>query len=57
MGGLRVGGWRGVFFDGHAKFVKSAVISGVFRGDAFGNGLGALELDAGIKEAALLAGM
>lgn len=55
--GLRVGRRRSVFFDGHAKFVKLAVVLGVLRRDAFGNGLRALELRAGIEKAALLTAM
>ena len=54
-GRLGIGSWRGVFFDGHAKFVESAGILCVFGGDAFGDRLGAFELRAGIEEAALLA--
>ena len=53
--GVRRGG--GVFFDGHAKFVEGAIIFGVLGGDALGDGLRALELDAGIEEAALFAGV
>src|SRR5260370_21214672 len=52
---LRVGGGRGVFFDGHAEFVEGAGILGVFGGDAFRDWLSAFELRAGIEEAALLA--
>jgi hypothetical protein len=52
---LRVGSGGGVFFDGHAELVELAVVFGVFRGDTFGDGLRALELGAGIEEAALLA--
>jgi len=53
--GIRGGG--GVFFDGHAEFVKLAVVLGVLGSDALGDGLGALELRAGIEETALLATM
>jgi hypothetical protein len=55
LGRLGVGGGSRVFFDGHAELVKLAVVLGVFRGDAFGDGLRALELGAGIEEATLLA--
>jgi len=55
LGGLGVRSWRGVFFDGHAELVKLAVVLGVLGSDAFGDGLRALELGAGIKETALLA--
>jgi len=54
-GGLRVGSGRGVFLDGHAKFVEGAGVLGVFGGDARANWLRALELCAGIEKAALLA--
>jgi len=53
--GLSVGSGGGVFFNGHAEFVELAVVFGVFGSDAFGDGLGALELGAGIEEAALFA--
>jgi hypothetical protein len=53
--GLGIRRWRGVFFDGHAKFVKLAIIFRIFGSDALRDGLGALELGAGIEEAALLA--
>lgn len=53
--GLRVGGWRGVFFYCGAEFVEGAGVLGVLGGDTFGDGLRALELGAGIEEAALLA--
>ena len=53
--GVRRGG--GVFFDGHAEFVEGAIVFGVLGSDALGNGLRAFELDAGIEEAALLAGV
>src|SRR6202007_1293404 len=56
-GGLGVRSGRGVFFDGHAKFVKGAVVAGVFGGDAFRNGLGAFKLRAGVEETALLTTM
>jgi hypothetical protein len=51
--GVRSGG--GIFFDGHAKFVEGAIIFCILGSDALGDGLRALELDAGIEEAALLA--
>ncbi len=54
-GGLRIGGGRSVFFDGHTKFVKGAGILRVFGRDSLGNRLGAFEPRAGIEEAALLA--
>ena len=50
--GVRSGG--SVFFNGHAEFVELAVVLGVLGGDALWDGLGALELGAGIEEAALL---
>jgi hypothetical protein len=53
--GLRISCRRGVFFDGHAKFVKCAGVLGVLGRDALGDGLRTLELRAGIEEAALLA--
>src|SRR5579864_4474022 len=53
--GLCVGSRRGVFFDGHAEFVELAVVLGVLGSDALGDGLSALELGAGVEEAALLA--
>jgi hypothetical protein len=53
--GVRRGG--GVFFDGHAEFVEGAIVFCVLGSDALGNGLSAFELDAGIEEAALLAGV
>ena len=52
---LRIGGRRGVFFDGHPKFVKGAVVLSILGGDALGNWLRTFELRAGIKEAALFA--
>jgi len=52
--GLGVGSGGGVFFNGHAEFVELAVVLGVLGGDALGDGLSALELGAGIEEAALL---
>jgi len=55
LGGLRVGRGSGIFFDGHAEFVELAIVAGILGSDALGDGLGALELGAGIKEAALLA--
>ena len=54
-GRLGVRGWRGIFFDGHAKFVEGAGVLGVFGRDAFLDRLGTFELSAGIEEAALLA--
>ena len=56
-GGLRVRRRRGIFFNGHAEFVEGAIILCVFGSDALGNGLRAFELDAGIEEAALFAGV
>jgi hypothetical protein len=53
--GLGVRGGGGVFFDGHAEFVELTVVFGVLGGDTLGDRLGALELGAGIEEAALLA--
>jgi hypothetical protein len=53
--GLGVGSGGGVFFNGHAEFVELAVVLGVLGGDAFGDGLSALELGPGIEEAALFA--
>ncbi len=55
--GLRVRSGRGVFLNGHAKFVERAVVAGVLGRDALANRLGALELRASIEEAALLAAM
>jgi hypothetical protein len=55
LSGLGVGSGGGVFFDGHAKLVEFAVVLGVLGSDAFRDGLRALELGAGIEEAALLA--
>ena len=52
---LRVRGWRGIFFDGHAKFVEGAGVLGVLGRDALLDGLGTLELRAGIEKAALFA--
>jgi hypothetical protein len=52
---LRVGSWRCILFDGHAKFVEGAGVLGVLGRDAFRDRLGALELGAGIEEAALFA--
>ena len=54
---LRVRSGRGVFLDGHAELVERAVVAGVLGRDALANGLRALELRAGIEEAALLAAM
>ena len=56
-GRLGVGRGGGVFFNGHAEFVEGAIIFGVLGSDALGDGLRAFELDAGIEEAALLAGV
>src|ERR1700724_3308680 len=39
---LRVGGRGGVFLDGGAEFVESAVVLSVLGREALGNGLGAL---------------
>ena len=50
-----IGGGSGVFFDGGAEFVKLAIVLAVLGSDAFGDGLRALKLCAGIEEAALLA--
>jgi hypothetical protein len=55
LGGLGVGCGSRVFFDGHAELVELAIVLGVFRSDAFGDGLRTLELGAGIEEATLLA--
>jgi hypothetical protein len=44
-----------VFLHGGAKFVEGAIIFRVLGGDSFGDGLGTLELGAGIEESALLA--
>jgi len=54
LGGLRVRSGRGVFFDGHAKFVELTVVFGVLGRDALWDGLSAFELGARIEEAALL---
>ena len=54
-GGLRIGSRRGIFFDGHAKFVKGAGVLDVLGRNAFGDRLGALESGSGIEKAALLA--
>lgn len=51
---LRVGGGRGVFLDGGAKFVEGAVVFRVLGRDALGDGLGALELGGAVEETALL---
>ena len=56
-GGLGVRRGGGVFFDGHAEFVEGAIIFCVLGSDALGNWLRAFELDAGIEEAALFAGV
>jgi len=55
--GLRIRSGRGVFLDGHAKFVELAVVARVLGRDALANGLRALELRASVEEAALLAAM
>ena len=47
----------GVLFDGGAEFVKLAIVFAVLGSDALGDGLRAFELDAGIEEAALFAGV
>src|SRR5438874_7237598 len=52
---LRIGRWRGIFFDGHAEFVKGAGVLRVFGRDTFLDWLGAFKLCAGIEKAALLA--
>src|SRR5260370_24152778 len=52
---LSIRRWRGVFFNGHAEFVEGAGVLGILGGDAFLDGLGALELRAGIEETALFA--
>jgi len=52
---LLVSGGSGIFFDGGAEFVKLAIIFAVLGSDAFGDGLRAFELGAGIEEATLLA--
>jgi hypothetical protein len=54
-GGLSIGSWRGVFFDGHAKFVEGAGVLGIFGRDAFRDRLSAFKLRAGIEKAALFA--
>ncbi len=54
---LSVGSRRGIFFDGHAKFVEGTRILRVLGGDALRDRLGTLELRAGIEEAALFAAM
>lgn len=54
---MGIGRGCGVLFDGHAKFVEGAIIFDVLGSDALGDGLGALELNAGIEEATLFAGM
>src|SRR5690242_9919521 len=56
-GSLRVRSRRGVLLDGHPKFVELAMVLGVFGRDALFNRLRALELRAGVEEAALLAAM
>lgn len=54
---LGVGSGGGIFFNGHAEFVEGAIIFCVLGSDALGDGLRAFELDAGIEEAALFAGV
>ena len=56
-GRLGVGSGGGIFFNGHAEFVEGAIVFCVLGGDALGDGLRAFELDAGIEEAALFAGV
>src|SRR5262245_29964984 len=56
-GRLRIRSGRGGFFHGRAEVVESAMVLGVFGRDAFFNWVRALELRAGIEEAALLATM
>lgn len=53
--GLLIGSWRGVFFNGHAEFVKLAAILAVFRSDPLGDRLSAFKLRPGIEETALFA--
>ena len=55
--GLLIGRWRGIFFDGGAKFIELTVVLAVLGSNALGNRLGAFKLRAGIEEAALLAAM
>jgi len=50
---LGVGRWRGIFLDGHAKFVEGAGVLGILGRNAFGDWLGAFKLRAGIEKAAL----
>ena len=47
----------GIFFNGHAEFVEGAIVFCVLGRDALRDGLRAFELDAGIEEAALFAGV
>src|ERR1700704_132395 len=54
-GFLGVRGGGGILFYCVANFVECAVILRVFGSDALGNGLGALELGAGVEESALFA--
>ena len=56
-GRLGVRSRGGSFFNGHAEFIEGAIVLGVLGGDALGNGLRAFELDAGVEEAALFAGV
>jgi hypothetical protein len=53
LGWLGIGSGRSVFFNGHAEFVELAIVFGIFGSDPLGDGLRALELGAGIEEAAL----
>ena len=55
--GLGISSRRGVFFDGHAKFIESTGVPCVLGRNAFGNRLRALELRARIEEPALFAAM
>ena len=52
---LSIGSWGGIFFDGHAEFVRGAGVFGIFGRDAFRDRLGAFKLRAGIEKAALFA--
>jgi len=53
--GLLIGSWSGVLLHGHAKFIELAAVLAILGSDAFGNGLHAFKLGAGIEEATLLA--
>jgi hypothetical protein len=55
--GLLIGGGCGVLFDGRSELVELAIVLAIFWSDAFGDGLGAFKLRAGIEEAALFATM